>query len=92
MPQPTTNNLEGWEFLKDKILADIGVIVMIIVMEGKNTNNVIKIINNLVYYVKQFISDTRKKDMEELMNKFTNDLGLELNGREIKQLIKDYYN
>jgi hypothetical protein len=92
MPQPTTNNLEGWEFLKDKILADIGVIVMIIVMEGKNTNNVIKIINNLVYYVKQFISDTRKKDMEELIKRVEQRWITANDQFNFKQLIKDYYN
>jgi len=38
-----------------------------------------------------FIKDFRKQDMGELINKFTDDLGLELNGREIKKIIQDYY-
>ena len=83
MPQPTTNNLEGWEIsFRDKFVKDL----------GDKCEPVFLDPNGSVGPIIRFIKDLRKHDMEELMNKFTNDLGLELNGREIKQLIKDYYN
>jgi methyl coenzyme M reductase subunit C-like uncharacterized protein (methanogenesis marker protein 7) len=39
---------------------------------------------------KQFISDLRKKDMEELIKMFEGDY-FETNNKEIGQLIQDYY-
>ena len=78
--KPTTNNLEGWEKKLENISYDID--------DEDLTNEPVIPFSN----AKQFISDLRKHDMEELINKFTDDLGLELNGREIKQLIKEYYN
>jgi hypothetical protein len=75
MPQPTTNNLEGWEEeFDDEFVAIDGRF-----LTGTET----------VGMAKQFISDLRKKDMEELIKLFSKHIYD--NPVWAKNIIKDYY-
>jgi hypothetical protein len=92
MPQPTTNNLEGWAKDFDKEFD---------FKWGENP----KITNDKV---KQFISDLRKHDMEELIKRLKSKIdhsnddagfggeesveGFNRALDESEQLIKEYYN
>ena len=105
--KPTTNNLEGWEELYNKGIKELHELTIAIeqaIREGGVEGRVAQ--DNLSSQfndkLKQFISDLRKKDMEELIKRvealyeLEEDDGYSTGYRccqiESEQLIKDYYN
>jgi len=100
MPQPTTNNLEGWEDEFDKkfqLIPDGIRHIKYLFRINEDSSYSIAIPEN----IKQFISDLRKHDMEELIKRlpekteFANgEFQAMACGRlltSITKLIKDYY-
>jgi hypothetical protein len=86
MPQPTTNNLEGWELMELKKRFGF--------FEEQDGSIYV---NASPVDISLFISDLRKHDMEELI-KLLRELDaiawhnkVSLTTDEMEQLIKDYY-
>jgi hypothetical protein len=88
LSQPTTNNLEGWEEEFD---------------EKFGVEETTEYYQELARRIKQFISDLRKKDEEELIERLpdkypaeegqdTSEVGFNTAVNYIKKLIKNYYN
>jgi len=81
MPQPTTNNLDGWEKTYKEKFSYVPVLLrMAIRQDVKDWLN--KVNQERDKEIIQFISDLRKHDMEELIKKIP----------AFGVIIKDYYN
>jgi len=111
LPQPTTNNLEGWGKEFDKRLINNGGELTFYKTRKNSFDDEYKramgIADNYMVLkqpleidskkIKQFISELRKRDKEELIkmfeeNGFTQEKIVGYKRVSVKQLIQDYYN